>query len=68
MFDLCLWHVEKTSFTFDNMSCVLIAHKCSINGTIQTQLVLHRLGVTIQVGVWLADSVQKDEVVLWGHT
>lgn len=49
------------------MSCVLIAHKCSINGTIQTQHLLHRLGVTVQMGVGLTDSVQKDVVVLQGH-
>lgn len=49
------------------MSCVLMAHKCSINGTIQTQFILHRLGVTIQMGVGLTDSVHKYVVVLQGR-
>lgn len=49
------------------MSYVLITHKCSINGTIQTQLLLHRLRVTIHMSVVLTDSVQKYVVVLHGH-
>lgn len=45
------------------MSCVPIAHKCSINRTFQAQLILHRLGVTVHMGVGLTHPVQIYMVV-----
>lgn len=49
------------------MSHVVMAHERGIDGTVQTQHLLHRLGGTVHVGVGLADSVQKDVVALQRH-
>lgn len=44
----------------------MLADVCSINGTFDAQLLLHRLGVTVQVGMWLSDFVKKYLVILRG--
>lgn len=51
--------------TFDDVSnVVILADKCSVNGSLNAQLLFHRLGVTFQVGVWLSNFVNKDLVIL----
>lgn len=49
------------------MSRVVFAHERSVNGSVQTQHLLHRLGITVHEGVGLVDSVQEDVVVLGGY-
>lgn len=57
----------KSVHTFDDVNNVLtLADKCSINGTLNSQLLFHRLGVTLQVCVGLADFVKVQVVVLKG--
>lgn len=54
-------------FTFDNVSNVIVStYECSINGTFNAQLLLHRLRVTIQVGVGLSNFVKEYMVILRG--
>lgn len=54
-------------FTFDNVSnVIMLADECSINGTFDAQLLLQRLGVTVQVGMWLSNFVKKYLVILRG--
>lgn len=51
--------------TFDNVSNVMVlTDECSINGTLNAQLLRHRFGVTIEVGVGLTDSVNIQIVIL----
>lgn len=53
------------ALTFDNVSSVIItADECGINGTLDAQLLLHRLGVTLQVSVGLTDFINKYLVIL----
>lgn len=44
----------------------MLADECSINGTFDAQLLLQRLGVTVQVGMWLSNFVKKYLVILRG--
>lgn len=43
---------------------MILADKRGINGPLDAQLLLHRLGVTVQVGVGLPNFVKKHLVVL----
>lgn len=45
---------------------MILADECSINGALNAQLLLHRLGVTVQVGVGLTNFVKEQMVVLNG--
>lgn len=45
---------------------MVLADQCSIDWTFDTQLLLHRLGVTIQAGVGLSSFVKKYMVILRG--
>lgn len=58
--------LEFASFlTFDDVSNVMIlADKCSINGALDSQLLLHRFGVTLQVSVWLSSFVDIEFIIL----
>lgn len=43
---------------------MVLTDECSINGTLNAQLLRHRFGVTIEVGVGLTDSVNIQIVIL----
>lgn len=51
--------------TFDDVSDVMVlADECSVDGALNAKLLLHRLGVTFQVGVGLTHFVHKHIVIL----
>lgn len=55
---LCFY--KTLCFTFDNVSNVIVpTNECSINGAFNAQLLLHKLRVTIQVGVGLSNFVNE---------
>lgn len=43
---------------------MVLTDECSINGTLNAQLLCHRFGVTIEVDVGLTDSVNIQIVIL----
>lgn len=57
---LCIILGAVCVFTFDDVCNVMIGtDKCSVNGTLDAQLLLHSLGVPIQMSVGLTDFVKK---------
>lgn len=53
------------SHTFDDVSNVkILADKYSINGALDSQLLLHRFGVTLQESVWRSSFVDIEVIVL----
>lgn len=43
---------------------MILADKCSINGALDSQLLLHRFGVTLQVSMWLSSFVDIEFIIL----
>lgn len=53
--------------TFDEVcDVVILTNERSINGPLDAELLLHKLGVTVQVGVGLSNAVHEQVIVLGG--